>query len=82
MCNNNIFVHVTKSTMNALLSSTNNKKTCYPPPEYIEDQLEDEAIGFSSDDDDDYYEEGTRPPINVPTYISNYCTLYFWFYFR
>lgn len=71
MCNNNKFVHVTKSTMNALLS-TNNKKICYPPPDYMDDQLEDEATGFSSDDD--LYDECTRVPINT-SFISSNCKL-------
>lgn len=67
MCNNNVFVKVSKSTMNALLQS--NKSTRYPPPEYVEDELEDEATGFSSEDEE--LDEGTRPPTHFTSKWDN-----------
>ncbi|KAJ8964085.1 hypothetical protein NQ314_005139 [Rhamnusium bicolor] len=55
-CNGNNFVKVSRSTMNALINSSE-PKLCPPPPCLYED----EATGFSSEDD---YEEA-GPPISV-----------------
>ncbi|XP_018564099.1 exonuclease mut-7 homolog [Anoplophora glabripennis] len=50
-CNGNSFVKVSRSTMDALIKSSE-ADTCPPPADYYED----EATGFSSEDD---YEEAT-----------------------
>lgn len=45
--------------MSALVAA--DKRTIrYPPPGYSDENLEDEATGFSSDED--YFDEGLRPP--------------------
>ncbi|KAK5640063.1 hypothetical protein RI129_010874, partial [Pyrocoelia pectoralis] len=60
MCNSNSFVKVSKSTMNALVSSSNSMKNCPPP---YEDDLADEATGFSSEEEIyDEYEYGRPQP--------------------